>query len=151
MSRNNTIEPRDVLRNAKTVLLVDWPNPELPRALLEAGFIVFCYSPLGYARAEIVAEYPHDVNQKNVFPPGNKEGFLVFRPLAVPPLAIDIANVYRPEQEHAMIVTKVLPVLGAKYIWLQPPITSVKTRDLAQRHKMTFIEGHDIAKIAQQL
>ena len=79
MQHDNPIDPRDVLKNTKVVLLVDWPNPDVPRTLLEAGFFVFCYSPNGYTKAEVVAEYPHDINQKNIFPPGNKEGFLVFR------------------------------------------------------------------------
>ncbi|TMI79931.1 MAG: hypothetical protein E6H10_14615 [Bacteroidetes bacterium] len=149
--QENTIDPGDVLRKAKIVLLIDWPTPDLPRTLLEAGFMVFCYSPNGYTRAEIVVEYPHDVNQKNIFPPKNKEGFLVFRPLASSPPDIDIVNVYRPEQEHAKIVTSLLPAVGAKCIWLQPPVTSINTRDLAAKHKLIFIEGHDIAEIARQL
>jgi predicted CoA-binding protein len=151
MQQDNTIDPRDVLKKAKVILLVDWPNPTVPKKLLEAGFLVFCYSPNGYTKAEIVAEYPHDVNQKNIFPPANKqEGFLVFRPMAGPPSIIDIANVFRPEQDHARIITNVLLGLGAKCIWLQPPITSAKTRDLAERHGLTFIEGHDVAQIAAQ-
>jgi len=101
--------------------------------------------------AEIVAEYPHDVNQTNIFPPRNNDGFLVFRPLPAPPHSIDIANVYRPEQEHAKIVTKLLPALKAKCIWLQPPVSSAKTRDLAAKHKLIFIEGYDIAEVAHQL
>ena len=75
----------------------------------------------------------------------------LFRPLPAPPVGVDIANVYRPEQEHANIVTKLLPALGAKCIWLQPPVTSSKTRELAQKRKLTFIEGHDIAEVARQL
>ena len=151
MPRGNTIDPGDVLKKARVVLLIDWPNPELPRTLVEAGLIVFCYSPNGYTKAEIVAEYPHDINQKNIFPPKNKEGFLVFRPLAMLTPDIDIVNVYRPEQEHGKIVTNLIPALRAKCIWLQPPVTSVKTRALAEKQKLIFIEGHDIAKVAREL
>jgi predicted CoA-binding protein len=151
MPQNKTIDPLEVLKNGKVVLLVDWPNPQLPRTLLESGFIVFCYSPNGYTRAEIVAEYPHDANQKNIFPLGNKEGFLVFRPVDGPPTTVDIASVYRPEQEHARILTDILSPLGVKCIWLQPPVTSAQTRDLAEKHNLTFIEGHDIATVARRL
>jgi predicted CoA-binding protein len=151
MERDNPINPRDVLRNAKVILLVDWPNPSVPKKLVEAGFVVFCYSPNGYTEAEIVVEYPHDVNQKNIFPPGNREdGFLVFRPMASPP-PIDIANIFRPEREHPRIITDVLLPLTTKCIWLQPPVTSANTRDLAKKHRLTFIEGHDITHIAAQL
>jgi len=151
MQHDNTIHARDILKDAKVVLLVDWPNPDLPRTLLEAGFAVFCYSPNGFTKAEIVAEYPHDVNDKNIFPRGNKTGFLVFRPMGDPPPVTDIANIFRAEQEHASIITNVLLELNVKCVWLQPPVTSSKTRDLAKKHQLTFIEGQDIAQIARQL
>ena len=54
---------RDILRNGKVILLVDWLSPVLPGALAQAGFRVVCYSLNGYMIAEIEAEYPHDVNQ----------------------------------------------------------------------------------------
>jgi len=151
MQPDNTRDPRDVLNSAKAILLVDWPNLNIPKTLLEAGFLVFCYSPNGYTKAEIVAEYPHDVNEKNIFPPGNKEEFLVFRPLPGPTPAIDIGNVYRPEQEHSSIITEVPLTLGATCIWLQPPVTSAKTHRLAEKSGLTFIQGYDIAQIAQEL
>ena len=152
MQRDNAIDPRTVLKEARAILLFDWPNPEVPKKLREAGLLVFCYSPNGYTKVDIVAEYPHDVNQKNIFPPRNKEeGFLVFRPMTAAPSSIDIANIFRPEKEHARIITDVLPGLGAKCVWLQPPVTSAKTRDLAKRLQLTFIEGHDVAQIATQL
>jgi len=36
MQPDNTIDPRDVLNSAKTILLVDWPNLNIPKTLLEA-------------------------------------------------------------------------------------------------------------------
>ena len=69
----------------KTVLLVEGANAEHPRPFLELGFIVFRYSLNGYTTTEIVAEYPHDVNQKAVFPPGGKVRLVVFRRLSIPP------------------------------------------------------------------
>lgn len=149
MSDNIKTNPKKILKAAKRILLVDWPTPAVPRALIDAGFTVFCFSPDSYSLAEVVPVYPNDVNQKNIFPPRNKnEGYLVFRPLDGSPGFVDIVNIYRPEEDHAeIIVNHVLP-LGAKVLWLQPPVTSVKTGSLAKQHDLIFIEGHDIAEIA---
>ena len=131
-----------------------WSIGQIPKSrehYLRQDSLCFAISNNGYTKAEVVAEYPHDINQKNTFPPGSKEGFLGFRQLAGPPPSIDVANIYPPEQEQGTIINNVLLTLGAKYIWLQPPVTSAQTRDLARKHGLTFIEGHDIAQIAQEL
>ena len=71
--------------------------------------------------------------------------------MAGPPSAVDIANIFRPEREHARNIADVLLGLGAKCVWPQPPVSSAKTRDLAEKHRLTFIEGRDIAQIAAHL
>ena len=89
---SNDIDPRKILQTVKTILLIDWPNVVVPRTLVDAGFKVFCYSPGQYSIAEVADEYPADVNQKNIFPPRNKqEGYLFFRPLDSPPDAKALA------------------------------------------------------------
>jgi predicted CoA-binding protein len=149
MSENNMRNSKKILETAKRILLIDWPNPDLPRTLVRSGFKVFCYSPNHYSEAEILAEYPNDVNQKNIFPPKNKEeGYLVFRQLDSSPDSVDIVNVYRPEEEHAQIIANQILPLGAKVLWLHPPLTSAKTRSLAKEHSLIFIEGSNIAEIA---
>ena len=50
--------PKEILEAAKTILLVDWSNQNVPRTLLNAGFTVFCFSPGRYSQAEVVADYP---------------------------------------------------------------------------------------------
>src|SRR5260221_5090999 len=146
MVENNIPDPKKILEIAKSILLIDWPNPTVPRALLNAGFKVFCYSPNHYTEAEILTEYPNDINEKNIFPPKTKEeGYLVFRQLDGPPYSVDIVNVYRPEEEHAEIIANHVLPLGAKVLWLHPPVTSAKTRSLAKEHGLVFLEGSDIA------
>jgi predicted CoA-binding protein len=149
-------DPKQILEAAQTILLVDWPNPGVPRALLRAGFTVFSYSPDRYSAAEMVAEHPHDVDHENVFPPRNEHdtGYLVFRPLAGRPDAVDIVNVYRPVEEMAgIVVNHVLP-LGAKALWLQSPAPSAEgaeAHSLAREHGLVFIGDRDIAEIARTL
>src|SRR5438034_1166753 len=53
-------DPVRLLQSAEAILLVDWPNPGVPRALVESGRAVFGYSPSGYSKAEIVEAPPAD-------------------------------------------------------------------------------------------
>jgi hypothetical protein len=150
MAADNSIDPKKVLRDAKKILLIDWPNPTVPRKLLNAGFTVFCYSPGLYSVAELATEYPPDVNQKNIFPGNKDEGYLIFRPLADAPDSVNIVNIYRPENEHPDIITKHVLPLHAKVLWLQSA-SSEKTRLLAEEQELIFIEGYDIAEIASSV
>ena len=150
MADKNLIDPKKVLSDAKKILLIDWPNPGVPRKLLNAGFTVFCYSPGLYSVAELVTEYPPEVNQKNIFPGNKDEGYLIFRPLAGTPDSADIVNVYRPEAEHAEIITKHILPLHAKVLWLQSA-SSAKTRSLAEQQGLIFLEGYDIGEIASSI
>ena len=130
MSRDH----KDILKGAKTILLVDWPSPEVPKSLIEAGFTVFGYSPDRYSVIE-----------------QGDNGELVFKKLNEQPASVDIVNVYRPEEEHADIINnRVLP-LKAKILWLQPPVVSAKTAALASKHDLVFVEDSDIAKVAKSI
>jgi len=147
MADHNSTDPKKVLSAANKILLIDWPNPGVPRKLLNTGFTVFCYSPGLYSVAELVTEYPSELNQKNIFPGNKDEGYLIFRPLEGPPDSVNIVNVYRPEDEHPDIITKHVLPLHAKVLWLQSA-TSEKTRSLAEENGLVFIEGYDIAEVA---
>ncbi|MDB4901274.1 MAG: hypothetical protein JWQ63_555 [Mucilaginibacter sp.] len=153
MTLNIKPDPQQILKSAKKILLIDWPDPGVPRALLNAGFTVFGYSPDDYSKAHVVDNLPHGFDEKNSFPPRNKEekGFLIFQKLDYSPDAIDIVNVYRPEEELPGIITsRVLPS-GAKVLWLHPPITSARARDIAAENGILFIEGVNIAEIASKI
>jgi hypothetical protein len=144
--------PNEILRSAHRILLVDWPNPELPRTLVEARFTVFSVSPGRYSAVELVSAPPDEVEAGQIFSPQEgQSGYLVFRKLNEPPSQVDIVHVYRPEQEHAGIVaTQVVP-LGAKVLWLHPSVGSATTRQLARDHGLDLVEGIDIAAEAFQL
>jgi hypothetical protein len=142
--------PLQILRSAKNILLVDWPDPGVPRALLIAGFTVFGFSPNGYSKASLVQD---PIDGQSSSPPRNPEetGYLVFEKLDSMPDTVDIVNVYRPEEEHAGIIEKHVLPLHAKVLWLHPPITSASTASVAERNKLIFIEGANIAEIAGKL
>jgi predicted CoA-binding protein len=138
MSDNIDPNYRHILENAKTILLVDWGNPIVPRSLLKAGFKVFGYSPNRYSVIELDTEGP------------DKEK-LVFRKLNGKPGQVDVVNIYRPEDEHAGIITNHVLPLKAKVLWLQPPVMSAKTAALAKANGLQFVEGIDIAEVARTI
>lgn len=143
-------DPLQILRSAKNILLVDWPDPGVPGALLKAGFTVFGFSPNGYSKASLV-QYPIDGQSSFPSPSPEETGYLVFEKLDSKPDTVDIVNVYRPEEEHAGIIKKHILPLHAKVLWLHPPITSASTAAVAEKNKLIFIENVNIAEIAGKL
>src|SRR5262249_15363223 len=137
------IDPRRILQAAKAILLVDWPNTSLPRALLAAGFDVFGFSPGRYSRAEVVAERPADATGMSIFAPEREgeSGYLVFHWLEHRPARVDIVHVYRPPEELPGILANHVIPLGAKALWLQPPIRSAEARQLAANVGLSCVEG----------
>jgi predicted CoA-binding protein len=135
---NTLIEScKKILERSSSILLIDWPDQRVPCSLLKAGLIVYGFSPNHYT----IGRLETDGSQ-------NAEGMnLVFTKINKPPDLIDIVCIYRPEEEHASLITNHVLPLHAKVIWLQPPVTSIKTRDLAKEYGITFIEGVDITEI----
>jgi predicted CoA-binding protein len=149
---NVVSDPNEILRSAQRILLVDWTNRSVPRALVEAGFTVFRASPGRYSVVEIVSEPPEGLDATDVFPPLDGEsGYLVFQKLNEAPPDVDIVNLYRPPEEHARIVANHVLPLGATVLWLQPPVDPITARQLAGRHGLDLVEGVDIAVQAAQL
>ena len=126
-----------ILKNAQNILLVDWPNVDLPISLLKAGFTVFSYAPDNYSIAAIKTEDGKDK--------------LMFKALAGQPHEVDIVNIFRPENEHEEIISRHVLPLKAKIIWLQPPVTSTNTAAWATQNGLIFIEGADLVALAKTL
>jgi len=139
-------DPAQILKTTSKILLVDWPHKGVPRTLLEAGFDVFGYSPAGYTRAELAAAAPADVDARSVFAPekAGETRYLVFRRLAKPPSRVDLVHVHRPAAELADIFASQVVPLGAKALWLQPPLASEDARALASERGVAFVDGVDI-------
>ncbi len=130
-------KPIDTLKNAKTILLVDWPDKNVPLMLLKAGFMVISYSPDKYALLSYETNYAEDK--------------LVFSDLEGVPGQVEIVNIFRPEEEHEEIINRHALPLKARTVWLHPPVASAKTAKLVKKHKLSFVEGHDIAETAAAL
>jgi len=143
-------DPEQILKSATNILLIDWPDQQVPRALLNAGFTVFGFSPNGYSMAKLVENLP---DGQHGFPPRNdtEKGYLVFQKTGTAPGFIDIINIYRPEAEHAGIIEKHALTLKAKTIWLHPPVTSVHTPIIAAQKGLGFIQNISITEAAATL
>lgn len=144
--------PRQLLDKARSVLLVDWPSPAVPRALLEAGLVVYGFSPGGYSRAELAAEAPAPRDGVRSFPPGRGElRHLVFRRLDRRPDQVDVVYVHRPAAElYGILVTHAAP-LGATALWLQPPLTAADGQLFARASGPEIVEGCDIVEMIRAL
>ncbi len=153
MTLNIKPDPQQILKSAKNILLIDWPDPGVPRALLNAGFTVFGYSPGGYSRAQVVNDLPLGFDEKNSFPARNEseKGYLIFQKLDHSPDTIDIVNVYRPEEELPGIIDKRVLPSSAKVLWLHPPVTSARAKEIAAENDIVFMEGVSIAEIASKI
>jgi hypothetical protein len=140
------------LSSAESILLVDWPNPGVPRALAAAGLAVFAYSPGRFSTATVVPEPHGDDDPRCIYLPREGEsGYLVFRPLDGWPDHVDLVCVYRPIQELAGIIADLVLPLGAGLIWLQPPMSIDANHEaarLAAEHGLQLVQGTDIAQSA---
>jgi predicted enzyme related to lactoylglutathione lyase/predicted CoA-binding protein len=139
-----------LLREEKSILLVDWPNVDLPYALLKAGFVVFSYSPDKYSEAKLLMEKPHNIEGLSIFWV-NDEAFISFEKLSGSLGAVDIVHIYRPETELPGIIEKHVLPLSAKAIWLYPPQTSELARGLAAQHCIELIQDVNIIDLAAEI
>src|SRR5690348_2398177 len=148
-----TLKPEEILKAGKTILLIDWPNQSIPRALLDAGFCVYSYSPDHYSEALLTAEDIDDISSSNKFlsKNNNDKRYLIFRKLNTAPEFVDVVNVFRPEEELEEIVHKHIIPLKAKVLWIQPPANSNLASKLADKYKLTVVQNSDIAEVSLYL
>lgn len=144
---------QQLLSKTKSILLVDWPNINLPYALLKAGFIVFSYSPDKYSEAKLLMEKPRNTEGLSIFPvtDDGTEVYISFEKLDNSPGTVDIVHIYRPEAELPGILEKHVLPLSAKAIWLYPPLTSELARGLAAQHCVELMQGINIIDLATEI
>ncbi|HLJ56378.1 MAG TPA: CoA-binding protein [Chthonomonadaceae bacterium] len=145
-------DPVTILDAATTILLVDWPNSGVPKALVESGFTVYGYSPGGYSMVEL-AEAPSDGEGAPVAGAAtiDRGATVQFRLVDAGPTAIDLVCVYRPLSELESIVEQHAVPLGATAIWLQSQEATEAAREIAAEHGLTLIESLDIADAARTM
>ncbi|HEY9001806.1 MAG TPA: VOC family protein [Mucilaginibacter sp.] len=143
MAESQNTKAQQLLSESKSILLIDWPNIDLPYVLLKTGFIVFSYSPDGYSEAILLTEEPNNTKGLSILPV-NDEAYVSFEKLDDSPEKVDIVHIYRPEAELPGIIENHVLPLNAKVIWLYPPQTSELARGLAAQNCIELVQGVSI-------
>ena len=127
----------EVLRSAKSVLLIDWPARDVPESLVRAGFAVVVKGgpgPDAYARWESV------------------DGAVVASAPRGPPEQADLVYAYRPPAELPGIV-EIARLVGAATVWLHacPADEARHARELVEAAGLGLVVDPGIAERARAL
>lgn len=104
---------KDILKNARTILLIDWPSKDVPETLTRAGFGVFVRGGPG----------PEDYS---VYELNGSE--MVSRRTGCRPEQADLVYSYRPLAELAQTINEAKAV-NAKTVWMQSGVASDRRDD----------------------
>jgi predicted CoA-binding protein len=107
------IDPKDVLRNVETILVIDWPSKEVPQQLALAGYRVVVRSGPG----------PEDYSAYEVV-----NGEVVVRRTGRPPEQAQLIYAYRPLSELPQIIA-ISSSLQTKAIWTQSGLSAAGMKD----------------------
>lgn len=139
-----------------TVLLVDWPSQDVPRALLAEGFeVVSANFAAGTASAYSLAGADGEASSpdgQGETPAPDREGdaALLIRRLEATPQRVDVLAVFRPQDEHARAVRNAMD-LGVRVVWVQRGTLSDEAREMAAGAGIAVIEDVSMADALQQL
>ena len=113
--RNNRIVSKAVqtFRDARRVLVIDWPSPDVPDTLVRTDHQVFVKEAPG-SRDDSLREL--------------SDGEVVVRPLGEAPQRVDVVYAHRPEGELAGIIATAKQ-LGARLLWWQSGVSGAGTKD----------------------
>jgi len=103
----------EILRQARTVLVIDWPSRDVPDTLARAGFTVVVHGGPG----------PEDYSVQDVV-----DGEGVPRPLGAAPRHADLVYSYRPIGELPGTASSARK-MGATALWRQSGLASSKASD----------------------
>jgi predicted CoA-binding protein len=108
-------EAEELLRTARSVLVIDWPSRDVPESLVRAGYLVIARGGPG----------PDDFNVYEVV--GEE---VTVRRAGQAPARIDVVYCHRPMSELPGIVA-MARTLGARAVWLQSGLAAEGVRDPA--------------------
>lgn len=144
-----------LLSEATTILLVDWPNQEVPAALVRGGWTAV--APRHPPDPSASPFLSHEVSSRDPRPedgvtfPLSDGARLFFLPLDALPSTIDIVSTFRPAEEQPAVVEEAIR-LGARAVWVEPgESVSTAAREHAEGGGLRFVEGTSIADMAREL
>jgi predicted CoA-binding protein len=97
------MDSKEILKHARTILLIDWPSKDVPETLTRAGFRVFVHGGPG---PDDYSVYEFDGSE------------IVSRRTGRPPDQADLVYSYRPLAELAQTIDQANAV-AAKFLWMQ--------------------------------
>jgi predicted CoA-binding protein len=106
-------DPQALLRDARVVVLYDWPSDDVPDTLTRAGYDVIVFG---------------GPNPDDVFRHELRDGEVVAHRIGVPPTQADLVYSFRPVDELPGIVTAAAQ-MGAKAVWRQSGRNDAGERD----------------------
>ncbi|HEY7599408.1 MAG TPA: CoA-binding protein [Candidatus Limnocylindrales bacterium] len=127
------VDPIELLRSSRSVLLIDWPSRDVPDSLARAGLDVSS------------ADGPDAYNAYEA-----AGGKVRVRRLEGPPEHSDIVYAYRPIDELPDIINQALTI-GARAIWLEHAslADAPRGRDLVESAGLTYIDQPSIVQAAR--
>lgn len=143
----------NILSSVKKILLVDWPDRNLPVSLVLCGFTVYGYSPGNYTRISI-SERPEQTSDKYIqkAPLDHHANMqLIFESLRAQPELVDLVSIYRPDEEMEEITQKHILPMQARIMWIQPPAHSSNAPALAEKYNLTLVQDIDLAEMADRI
>ena len=107
------MDPKEILKTANTILVIDWPSKDVPESLARAGFQVIVKGGPG----------PEDYSIYEV-----NDGKVVSRRTGLAPEHVDLIYSYRPLTELPGIIAMAKSI-HAKAIWTQSGVSAPNTND----------------------
>jgi predicted CoA-binding protein len=107
------MDPKEILKTANTILVIDWPSKDVPESLARAGFQVIVKGGPG----------PEDYSTFEL-----NDGKVVSRRTGRSPEHADLVYSYRPLTELPEIIAMAKSI-HAKTIWTQSGVSAPNTDD----------------------
>lgn len=134
-------EPEEILRNARHVVVQDFPSRDIPDALTRAGLTVTIYG--GPTEADVVLSEFSD-------------GTIVHRQVGRYPDDADLFYTYRPLAEIDAIVSEAQR-LGVSTLWRQPDLSGEDDadaeawREQVEAAGLTYLDAPPIDEVAGEI
>jgi predicted CoA-binding protein len=133
------VDPKEIMRGAHTILVIDWPSKDVPESLAGAGF-------------EVIVRGGPGPTDYSVYERNGAE--IAVRPLGRAPERADLVYCYRPLAELPAII-EMARQLGAKAIWPEFAQTGGGEMESARRAVesagLQFAGGSYIGEVAREI